>query len=181
MTSFEKREEAGLEIIWNALDPALAHDFGEECQALFDPAIELGVFSNTQATESPSSVLTVDCGSVSTLRNSKYRLIAIPEVLDIIGITAEYQFAINEQGPHAKQVFHPDIEKQPPVVVIHPHGQGALDYVDRICHQEQAEKIHQTLELNAGDIVFQSRPYLMHRGRNTGAQKRLTAVLYLPR
>ncbi|MDQ5972447.1 MAG: hypothetical protein QG553_606 [Patescibacteria group bacterium] len=171
--------EAGILVVRQGIDPALARDLSTECQELFASEDATRIYNTTAV----DSIGTVDHFPLSTAVLDGAGLMALRSVL-AYSPNNKYdpsRAGINRQAPFAWQRFHPD---DPISVIVHASDCGAFDFSLADYDRNFAYGKDRpdppdvlTLELNAGDIVVHTRPYVLHRGRNLGADTRYTLVM----
>lgn len=163
-------EDGGLTVVRQGIDPLLTRDFQQEWD---DRLAELVHVKGLD--ELGSHVLSVGnfAGDFKDLSSPTARL------LQYLGITNPYlNVTINYQPRRAAQVFHQDDRgTQGGVLIGHAHEGGAFDYAPFARNREEAKTDYKTVELNAGDIVLQSRPFQWHRGRNLDDTPRITTAI----
>ena len=174
MITSEEFPEIGLEVLRGRIDPVLINDYALECETIFINNIE--ELSLTRGENSPGCVSALKKTSPADLWGVGYT--AINRVLSGLEVINRGIFVINWQEPRSSQQFHSDIYKRLPVTTVHAHGGGAFDIAPASQTAEEAEKNFVTIELNAGDVVLQSRAHLKHRGRNRTDFPRITTVSY---
>lgn len=178
MKSLEVVLDGGLVIAREGIDPALASDFQNEW------IISLG---NTSRLESITEAKRVENTPIA-LDGKDERGVFLPvsvgqatkRVLHELSITEGPQLMMNINWQPAKtaQDFHKDLKLENDLaIIVHGGDNGAFDYSPDAEDKTEAEENHTTIELNAGDIVFSSHPYMFHRGRNKGDEMRVTGVI----
>ncbi len=107
---------------------------------------------------------------------------AVSRVLDTLKVPEDYQVNINHQPPHSVQPFHRDEVVIPGVFVVHASDGGkfdiSLEHTSR--REERAKENHISRQVNAGDVVIQFKPSLLHRGMNPSDKDRHNLVIYKP-
>lgn len=178
MKSVDSFPDGGLIVVRKGIDPVLAADFQQEWLGQLDlhytdrlngqiDGLQPVVFSESH---SQDEIL------------AKPSLRATEKVLEVLGLNNPdddmLTVTINYQPTHAAQSFHKDNKSWDDTVVIVRGGSyGAFEYAPQAQTINDAETSHRTITLDAGDVVFQSNPYLFHRGRNIGEQSRITMAL----
>jgi|SRR3989344_543906 len=171
----EEITDAGLVIMRGAIEPELSADYAAECNDFFMNYD--GEITSTRGARSPGAIETLRLNNTITFEKLGYK--SVVRVLEQLEIPRLKSFAINLQNPHSYQRFHPDLGKQLPLIIIHPTGEGALDYFEgQFRSEEEAIENHKTVELEPGDVIKQFLPYIHHRGFNRGDTTRLTTVSY---
>ncbi|HLB66393.1 MAG TPA: hypothetical protein VJJ78_02245 [Candidatus Saccharimonadales bacterium] len=186
MSKFEYLPNADILVVRQGVDAALAGDLVNECSDLIRRCGNHGLSSDPQSLSAVETVSYIP----STL--SDYP--AVNEVTRLImgGLMPSIQLAINRQHAFAFQYFHPD-GKSNPVAVVNGSDGGAFDYVEPCTDPRpymgnnsydgsprqlyDPEEFH-TIEVNAGDIVVQLISGIIHRGRNTSNEPRITLGIY---
>lgn len=174
MKTIENIEAGSLTVVRNGIEPVLAEDLAADCRDFF--AKGPGEHRNPKGPDSPSSFYTQRVAGTPDFATMGYE--ALARVMEITDEPWVQNFGINHQQPWAAQVFHSDLYKRPPVKVIHASSGGAFDFVTGPMSDEEELINHETIELDAGDIVLLHRPALRHRGRNASDQPRYTVARY---
>lgn len=87
------------------------------------------------------------------------------------------RFTLNYQPGYSKQEFHID-DTIGPVLIFSGGDGGYFDYAPGASNESEAEKGFESIEVNAGDMLIKLAADLWHRGRNSGADPRITAGLW---
>lgn len=168
--------EAGLTVIRQAVPPDLIRQFETECKELVeesgdaDPSVHEGV-----------QALTFNSDSIV---GAKFK--AISRVLKDFDRTHGYKATVNHQAAGARQKFHDDgigvqITQDHPMIVVQASDGGVFDYAPTARDEAEAETQAIPLRVNAGDVIIQRRPDLIHRGRNPSEHDRYNIVLWSKR
>lgn len=96
--------------------------------------------------------------------------------IGLYGASPDVWVGINYQSPFASQHFHGDRAAIYSVMIVHGADGGAFDYSPGARTTRQARDNYQTVELGAGDVVFQSMKWL-HRGRNASEEPRVSVFM----
>lgn len=164
--------ETSIFIISGLVDPALARDFQDEWLDQLNPAQYHRVMT------SPKYFMDDD-HSVRSVVN-RPELIATHRILQQLNIVSidDTAIGINYQSPMGKQNFHRDNPtRDDRVYVVQGADGGAFDYSPTAETEEEAERSHLSIEVNAGDVLVQSQQQLIHRGRNASHLARVTAAI----
>ncbi len=161
---------SGLMVLRQRIDPVLAQDFQEEWLDRLADVAERKDFGKLGI-----SVIT----AINKTEHFVNRPSATGRLLKALSINrGGMLLAINLQSPEGAQTFHMDDTYTMGIVtIVHGADEGAFDYAPEAANQEEAEQNFRTIELNAGDVVIQSRPLQWHRGRNLGNSPRITAAI----
>ncbi len=158
--------EAGLIVARQAIAPELARCFAAESIPRFASKICLINLGIKEGQQSATYV---------TSRNFKLRSLLEEEGKPatkaalgcVIKQPGNLTLTMNYQSPSGEQGFHQD-DSDEPVYILHGSDKGAFECSLSATSPEEAatdpEKV--CLELGAGDLVIQLRPYLFHRGAN---------------
>lgn len=184
MSTFEAFESGRILVARQLIDPALLTDLAGEGNKLVDAGTP---YSLTSGAESPTLV-------ESTFR--PYGLLdshpTITKVVDFMfgSDASATRIQANRQHALASQRFHSDPRKNP-VVIVHANNRGAFDYIrmgvatnpedtwgDDGTMTEHYPDEFETIRLEAGDVLVQRDPELLHRGRNLSDTDRITLGVY---
>jgi hypothetical protein len=167
---------AEIEVVEGCIEASLASDFQAE---MFDylPDIERQkLFGRTEGCAPEFLQL----GGMCLFNCNKYpatrRLVRTLGI--IVCMESDLAVSVNYQPPKVAQEFHRDSPFiRGRVIIVHGGDMGAFDYAPNARTVEEAEASHETISLNAGDIVMYNLPHVFHRGRNTGDIPRVTMAL----
>jgi hypothetical protein len=188
MRRLETVPACGIVVVRDWLEPALLMDFVDECRALRGRGVN---YFASSVPGDPREVVT----SGFFLHNvADYA--ATTRVVSLLypDMRPTIKLAVNFQSPWAEQAFHRDT-RQFPVATVHAGDCGAIDVLtsdqDRVevpvrqvtdCELDVVDIYdpdeYISVPVNAGDVVVQTRPALLHRGRNAGPVPRETLSVY---
>ena len=167
--------EGQLEIERGKIPEDVAADIAIECQELrdTDPPDNLWhyISGDSSVEESPTRIQAAYY-YLQVLRSSG--LIAMKTVLDLHPHpeSRDANLFINIQQPGAVQNFHPDYV-QGRQVIVHAEDGGLFDY----CPDRYDDEHIETIEVNAGDVLWLTCPSILHRGRNPSPNPRHVIVM----
>lgn len=162
-----------LEIERGMLPRDIAAALAIECQWLLDGKPEcLYYYVGTPQTPESEGVITQAFYYYKDLRNSG--LVALQSVLDLHPHPESHvaNVFVNTQEPDAIQRLHSDfvLGRQ---VIVHASDGGLFDY----CPDDEDRDAVETIEVNAGDVLWLKCPSIRHRGRNPSQNVRHNLVL----
>lgn len=177
MITYEQEAIPGvLTVIRGGIDRSLAFDLHDECTELIAIGLQGDCVMNTAAADSESAVYTRIFKGTSRLDTTLTP--AISETIIRIGGSSVSSYAINEQGPYAKQKFHCDIGKNSPVRIVHASDDGGFEFTEEMPVDDQDPIETRVVDLRAGDVMLLHRPVILHRGRNFGDSYRTNFTRY---
>lgn len=184
--SIETIPEAGITVVHGALSSEQAKDFEAELKEIMD-GIEKGA-NEGESGDNPHK--DINQARYATDLIVREGFVTISEILQKLGVAHGYHAVINHQKPHGIQKFHADdngkveVSSENPLFVIQGSDGGYLDYspgTKATDPDEVAERNAVPIPLNAGDIVIQTDPLAMHRGRNGRNRDRYNLVVFSER
>lgn len=167
--------EGQLEIERGKLSREVASGLAVECQELRDcsPPNQLWHYiAGDSSTEDSPGKIQAAFYYLSVLRTSG--LVAMQSVLDLHPHpeSKDANLFIPIQQPGAVQNFHPDYV-QGKQVIVHASDDGLFDYRPDRSDNERIE----TIDVNAGDVLWLTCPSIEHRGRNPSSNTRYVVVM----
>lgn len=171
--SIETLVPGELEIERGKLSATVAADVAAECQMLLEGVPDpLYYYVGTPYTEESEGIIKQSFYYLKDLRSSGF--VALQSVLDLHPHpdTRNPNVFINMQEPGAEQNEHADIVfgKQ---VIFQASDDGLFDYWPDHLNNDHVE----TVEVNAGDVLWLNCPSIRHRGRNPSSSVRQTLVM----
>lgn len=177
MKSVEFVPDTGITIVREAIDRVTATEFQVEWLDIFE---RTGQLTNMSLPAAKGTRFFSDGFDVERMIEGG-KMPATTNVVALLKLSKSgypYNLTVNYQPAFTGQDFHKDnLVDDDMVIVVHGGDQGAFDFATVANSCEQAEDKHETVELEAGDVLFHRNPYIFHRGRNTGPLPRVTATL----
>lgn len=178
--------EAGLTILRGALPPDQARAVAAELKEIMD-SVEREPHEGDAGKNAHQNINQARFASDLIVREG---FSAITGVLEQLGAARGHQVVINHQKPHGVQKFHADdngvveVSETSPLFVIQGSDGGFLDYSPGTTvfdGDDAAENNAVSIPVHAGDVIVQTNPDLIHRGRNGTNHDRYNLVVFSER